>query len=221
VRKFLFFLFFLSIGYLKAQPTLDTIKLCLQHSPRPFANLDSRYSFINNEVVTIFGVKAGIVFGKRVSFGIGYNQLYTAPQNFNEEIHYINSFGKENTVIKGLKLYYISLNMEYVFYQTRHWQLGMPLQVGVGQTYYQYNINGVKTNTDKNFNFIYEPTISVNYKILKWIGIGTDFGYRFMLANSRKLKQNFNAPIVTFGVLIYYSEIYKSLFPKTKFAKRL
>jgi hypothetical protein len=210
-----------TIHTVKAQSTLDTIIACLKQKPRLFAKLDSRNSFINNELVNILGAKAGIIYGKRLSFGIGYSQLYKAPQNLNEEIHYTDASGVENVSIKGLRLFYISANIEYVFYQTKHWELSMPLQIGVGQTHYQYELNGIKVKSEKNINFIYEPTISVDYKLIKWVGVGVDFGYRFMVANSSKLKQNFNAPIVTFDILIYYSEIYKSLFPTTKLAKRL
>ncbi len=223
-KTFSFAVFIITcFGFCKAQPALDTITACLKKRPHPFVKLDSRYSFINNELVTIFGIKGGIVFGKKLSFGLGYNQLYSPPKNLNEEVHYINTLGKENTVIKGLHLFYISINAEYTFYQTNHWELGMPLQVGFGQTYYnQYTTFGEKIKSEQKFNFIYEPTISVNYKIRKWFGVGTDFGYRFMLANSRKLSQNLSAPIITFDFQIYYSEIYKSIFSKTKVvAKRL
>ena len=97
----------------------------------------------------------------------------------------------------------------------------MPLQIGVGQTYYQQIVNGKKSKADKHTNFIYEPTISVDYKIVKWIGVGVDFGYRFLITDNNKLNREFNSPIVTFGLAIYYSEIYKSVFPKSKLTKRM
>ena len=223
VKKPIFIISFIlfCVLQIKSQSTLDTIKNCLKQKPRPFAKLDSRNSFIDNNLVNIFGVKAGISYGKRLGFGIGYNQLYKPPKNLNEDAEYLNALGKPYIISKGLKLYYISATVDYVFYQTKYWELSIPLQIGIGETYYQYELNNVKIKVDKNINFIYEPTVSVNYKIIKWIGVGFDFGYRFMIANSRKLNQQFNAPIVTFDVIIYHSEIFKSLFPHSKLAKKL
>ena len=97
----------------------------------------------------------------------------------------------------------------------------MPLQIGIGKTFYQYTEGGVKHKTNQSANFIYEPTISVDYKIIKWFGVGVDFGYRFMVTQNRKLNKQFNSPIIAFGLSIYYSEIVKSLFPKSKLAKKM
>lgn len=220
VSIFLSFLLFVVLTT-KAQPALDSIINCLKKKPHLFVSVDSRNSFINNNIVSIFGARAGITYGKRLSFGIGYNQLYNPPTSFKEDIEYINALGKPYFINEGLKFYYISAAIEYTFYETKHWEISMPLQIGVGETYYQYILNGVKNKSNKNASFVYEPTISVDYKIIKWVGLSADYGFRFMLTNSKKLNQQLNSPIVTIGISIYYSEIYKSLFPKSKWAKNM
>ncbi|MGZ4041992.1 MAG: hypothetical protein ACXVO9_02240, partial [Bacteroidia bacterium] len=199
-----FFIFAATIA--NAQPTMDTIKSCLRHKPKPSASLDTRNSFINNDIVNVFGLIAGISYGKRLSFGIGYNQLYNPPKNFNQDVEYFNSFGKPYFVSSGIHFFYISAAVEYAFYETKHWEISMPLQIGVGQTYFEQNINGKRSKTDRHTNFIYEPAISVDYKFVKWIGIGADFGYRFFITDNNKLNREFNSPIVTLGVAVYYSE---------------
>jgi hypothetical protein len=215
------FLLLLSITAAKAQPAMDTIQYALQQKPKPFAKLDSRNSFINNSIVNIFGAIAGVNFGKKISFGLGYNQLYHPPKTFDQDIEYINALGKPYFISSGLRFYYISLAMEYSFYQTKHWEISMPLQIGVGRTYYQYDLNGIQTKVEKKTSFVYEPTISVDYKIVKWVGIGADFGYRFFVSKDKKLNSELNSPIVTIGLAIYYSEIYKSIFPNSKLAKKM
>ena len=204
---------------LKAQPTLDTIRICLEHKPHPFLKLDSRNSFINNDLVNIFGIKGGVSYYKRLNFGLGYYQLYNPPGSLKEDVHYVSSLGHHYTVSKGLKMWYISANVEYSFYESKHWELTLPLQIGLGRTYYQYTAENIKYRSNENFNFIYEPTISVDYKIIRWVGLNAAFGYRFMLAQTRKLNTQFNSPIVTFGIAIYYSEILKSLFPHNRLTK--
>jgi len=205
---------------IRAQPTLDTIKFCLQQKPHLFGKLDSRNSFLNNSIVNVFGLKAGIRYYKRLSFGIGYYQLYNPPNSFSEDIHYVNSLGRDYLISKGLKMYYFSVNIEYSFYQTKHWELSMPLQIGIGKTFYQYTAEGIKYKTDDHLNFIYEPTIAIDYKIIKWVGVNAAFGFRFMVAE-RRVNTKFNSPIFTFGISIYYSEILKTLFPKSKIAKKI
>jgi hypothetical protein len=211
------FSFFISIS--KSQPTLDSIKFCLQQRPQIFLKLDGRSSFIDNSRAKIFGIKGGLNYGKRLMFGIGYNQLSQPAGNFDELFYFYDTKGKLNPVVAHLKMYYFSAYAEYVFYQTTHWELGLPLQIGLGKSYYTYNFSGSKKKTEETLNFIYEPAISIEYKFVKWIGVGADVGYRFMITSDKHLNKNFTSPTYAFKLLIYYSEIFKSLFPKSKLVK--
>lgn len=207
-----------------AQPTLDTIQWCLKQKPHLFGKLDTRNSFFYNSRIKIFGVKAGLTFGKRLNLGVGYNQIYPfakVTKNFDKQIYYANADNKPDSVTAKLKLFYFSAHVEYIFYQVKHWQLSMPLEIGVGQTGYRYELFGIKHNIEQHLCLIYEPAVSIEYRFVKWIGIGADVGFRFMLTNSKILNQKFNSPVYAFKLLIYYDEIYKSLFPNSKLAKML
>ena len=207
-----------------AQPTLDTIQWCLKQKPQVFGKLDTRNSFFYNSRVKIFGIKAGLSFGKRLHLGIGYNQIYPfakVTRNFDKQIYYTNESNITDSVTAKLQLFYFSAHVEYIFYQTKHWQLSIPLQIGVGQTGYKYELMGRKQQIELHGCLIYEPAVSVEYRFLKWIGIGADVGFRFVLTGSKTLNQKFNSPVYAFKLLIYYNEIYKSLFPKSKWAAKL
>lgn len=216
---FTFFSFFVFNSI--AQPTLDTIRNCLKQRPQLFAKLDGRNSFIENSRAKIFGIKAGVSYGKRLQFGIGYNQLYPPAENFDTKLYFYDNYGRLYPVTAHLRMYYISAYAEYVFYETRHWELSMPLQFGIGKSYYKYILSGAKIKTDESFNFIYEPAIAIEYKFVKWIGVGADLGFRFMITSDKHLNKNFTSPTYAFKFLIYYSEIYKSLFPKSKWAEKM
>lgn len=217
----LFYSAFFLIKCVQAQPALDSIKQELKLKPHPFATLNSRNSFVDNSIVNVFGVIAGIKYGNKLRFGIGYNQLYNPPKKLNQNVEYINELGKPYIIEKGLKFYYVSAAIEYIFHKSKHWELGMLLQIGLGESYYQYTLYGEKIITNRNLNFIYEPAISVEYRVFKWVGVGADFGYRFMFANTKKLNQQLNSPIITIDLMIYYREIFKSLFPKSKLSKKI
>lgn len=221
MRKLLYIFSFLWALSATAQPTLDTIKYSLKQKPHLFGKFDTRNSFIDNSRAKIFGLKTGLNFGNRLYFGIGYNQLNPPSQDFDKIIYTVNANNELEKTTAMLRLVYFSIHAEYVFYQTKHWELSMPLQFGVGQTYYKYNQFGKRKVIDKDYNFIYEPAVSVEYKFVKWAGIGADIGYRFILTSYKSLNQKFTSPTYAFKLLIYYNEIVKSIFPKSKLAKRL
>lgn len=90
------------------------------------------------------------------------------------------------------------------------------LQLGLGKTYYRYSLLGEKYRLNESLIFIYEPAISVEYKIMKLVGVGVDAGFRFMVTDYRNVNQKFNSPTYAFKLLIYYHEIYKSVSKKIK-----
>ncbi|MFL5764957.1 MAG: hypothetical protein ACJ77K_13520 [Bacteroidia bacterium] len=204
-----------------AQPAMDTMRMSLQKKPHLFGKFDSRNSFIDGSRAKIFGIKAGLNYGNRLYFGVGYNQLSPPAKDFDKEIDVVNAAGQSEKTTAMLRLFYISLHAEYVFYQTKKWQLSMPLQFGVGQIYYKYNYLGKRKVMEQDLNFVYEPAVSVEYKFVKWAGVGADIGYRFMLTDYERLNRKFNSPTYAFKFLIYYNEIVKSLFPKSKLAEKM
>lgn len=192
------------------------MRLSLQEQPQLFGKLDTRNSFISNSRAKIFGCKLGLNYANRLHFGVGYNQLYPPARDFDEKIYFISSTGGADSSVAALKLFYISTHAEYAYYQTRNWNLSILLQVGAGKTYYQYLRDNQKNRMNENFIFIYEPAISVEYKLIKWLGLGVDAGFRFMIADYRKINGKFNSPTYAFKLLIYYNEIYKSLSKEIK-----
>lgn len=207
-----------------AQPTLDTIQWCLKQKSHVFGKLDTRNSFIYNSRIKIFGLKVGLSYGKRLYLGIGYNQIYPnakASHRFDKQIYYTNEANVTDSATGKLQLFYFSAQVEYVYYRNKHWQLSMPLQIGLGQTYYKYRLEEKKQFTERFTCLIYEPAVSVEYRFVKWIGVGADIGFRFILTESKELNRTFNAPTYTFKFLIYYDEIFKSLFPKSKWSEKL
>jgi hypothetical protein len=227
VRKLILILCIFSCCLLQfkaiAQPTLDTIQWCLKQKPHVFGKLDTRNSFIYNSRIKIFGIKVGLSYGKRLYIGIGYNQIYpnARAKSFDKQIYYTNDINASDSIAAKLQLFYFSAQLEYIYYRNKHWQLSMPIQIGLGQTYYKYVLDEKKHFIERYTCLIYEPAVSVEYRFVKWIGVGADVGFRFMLTESKQLNQQFNSPTYAFKFLIYYDEIFKSLFPKSKWSEKL
>jgi hypothetical protein len=153
-------------------------------------------------------------FGDRLSFAVGYSQLQRPADAFNKIVYIPSSLNEQTPVEAKLHLYYFSLQTDYVFYQTKRWELSSKIQFGFGQNFYSYSLAEKITEIEKHNNLIYIPGVSVEYKILRWFGVGADLGYRFILTSHAYLNRQFTSPIYSFNLNVYYFEIYKTIFPK-------
>jgi hypothetical protein len=109
---------------------------------------------------------------------------------------------------------------QYYFYKTRYWEFSILPQVGIGNTYYRINQLGVNTETPRTRVVLYEPMMTGEYKILKWLGVGADLGFRFALKNRSIVKERFTAPMYSFHVDIYWSTLTRILFPDHPIVKK-
>lgn len=207
-----------SFGISKAQ-WADTLHSILHGKIYPTASFDSRNSFIDNGRAHIWGIKFGVEFSDRLQGGIGYNKH---DQNLEKIIYFQDQLGNTNSSLAKLHLNYFSFYVRYVYYKTKHWKFSiMPYQIGFGNSKYVYEQEGIEKTNGKRFVVLYEPGISVSYKIVRWLGVGGDIGYRVMLRDNPAIPENFNSPIYSFYGIIYWGELFKMAFPETKLAKKL
>jgi hypothetical protein len=218
LRIFLFIVLIAGATNLHAQWS-DTINKILHSKFFPTAGFDSRNSFISSSRAHIWGFKVGVDFAGRLQGGIGYNRH---NKNLGKEIYFTNETGGRDSTFARLHLSYFSFYIRYVYYKTKHWKFSvMPYQLGFGNSRYRYAYNGRDLVAGKRFVVLYEPGISVSYKIFQWLGVGADIGYRFMLRGNPAIPENFNSPTYAFYVQIYWGELYKIAFPKSKWGKKI
>ncbi|MEO6882724.1 MAG: hypothetical protein ABI199_01730 [Bacteroidia bacterium] len=215
-----FFLFFVLIGiHFSAQAQfMDSLRSSIHKRPKFFFSFNSRSSFITNNEADIWGFVLGVNFNDKINIGGGFNTLNTT---FFKNKQLRTMVGNDSTVKETLSFFYWSYYVEYIFYSTKHWQFSIPFQIGIGNSDYQYVYRGVTYTDNQNMIIPIEPVFSITYQFNKWLGFGTNIGYRFMLVNNAAIKQNFNSPTYDFGIQIYYIEIFKSIFPHCKITKKL
>jgi hypothetical protein len=213
------FLFLLLNSFSVNAQWSDTLKEILHGKMFPTASLDGRNSFISSQRAAIWGIKAGVEFAGKLQIGIGYNKHV---KNLEKEIYFRNVFGMPDSAVGTLRLSYVSIYTRYVYYKTAHWKFSiMPVQLGLGNSKYKYDYFSAERIVDKKVVVLYEPSISISYKIIPWFGVGADLGYRIMLRGNPAIAENFNSPIYSFYMIIYWGELYKMAFPKTTLAKIL
>lgn len=204
------------------QPT-DTPLVGFKGKPSLFFTLDNTASFVGGKSATTNELRFGLDFKKKLKLGLGYGQL-VSDIVVNKDI-VAERTDNDSVVPANLSLSFFSANAEYVFFNSKRWQISTPLQIGVGSTYFLYyesdkNGKSIQKRTDEGTVLVSGFSAVATYRILRWIGISAGLGYRVGILNNDKVSESFNSPVYTFKFRIFFGEIYKSVFPRGISGKR-
>lgn len=193
----------------------DTLKEVFKYTKSIDARLESRNSFINNELISVNGARLGVAFQRKLRIGGGISWLNTIlPKsriNLNADTNSIQYF----------KFVYFCAYADFVFYRTKRWQLSVPIQAGFGASWFQSKQNYYWGNKDKKYALlIYEPGITAQFKVFKWFGLGADVAYRFTLKNNKKVGEGLSSPTYSFKILFWFDQLFYQTFPNSKITKR-
>ena len=203
MKKQLFIFCLLVINLFCKGQFMDSIYDVIKQKRSFNINLELRFSFINNQLTTVNGLRGGISFNRKLRIGGGISWLNSDLFIDNEKQY--------------LKFVYLCLYSDIVFYKTKRWQLSVPIQIGMGSSWFQKETQFSFSNKDsKYFLLLYEPGITTQFKVFKWLGFGTDVAYRFTLKNEKNIGENLNSPTYSFKILTWIDQLYYDFFPKTK-----
>jgi hypothetical protein len=206
----------LAAGPLFAQfnPEIDTPLVSFRNKPTPFLNYDISGSLVGGKGATTSEIRSGLDFRKTVRLGVGYAWVVS---DIVENKTVTLESGKDSIVPAELRLQFVTLSAEYSFFDNERWQVTVPVMIGYGTSYFRFNerVNDEykKQKTDKNPVAIFGPTMTVTYKLVKWVGVSAGVGYRFMFKDEDEVKERLSSPIYSIKARIFFDEIYKSVFP--------
>ncbi len=175
---------------------LDSIRTSFTHDPLFLIKLDARNSFISSYLVKLKGVKVGLNFNNTTNLGIGYSWLST-------DFH---SIYNSDTV--KLKMHNFSTFIEYTFYRTERVYADIPVHLGVSRLTYNNDDRTLATA----YALVYEPAMTIEYRILRFFGLGMGAGYRLVLYNHKQINEKLSSPIYIFRFKVYFGDIYKKHF---------
>ena len=180
----------------------DSLRQVFRLRITPSFKFDTRNSFITGSRAKVYGLKAGVSFGKRISIGLGYNFIGTKLRE---------NTSLDNIEIKDaeIRMNYVAPYVEYGFFQRGPWEIGTSIQLGVGSSFHRYSDNGSERIIHRGRVILYEPVMSCEYKIFKLIGVGVGCGYRIMLKNNRSIEQQFTSPVYALRVRLIFDELYR------------
>lgn len=196
---------------------MDTLSLLMHSKPNIDVRMETRISFYNHDYKKVTGVRLGLSFKRKLRLGIGYSWL---DSDIKESLLITNSSGNKIFADNYLKFGYICYYADFVFHKTKHWQLSVPIQAGTGLYWTQYNDGSQTIKSSKKLLLIYEPGISVQYKILQWCGLGIDICGRLALRNTNLISNKLNSAVFGFKYMIWFDELFYVIAPKSKIAQK-
>ena len=216
MKKALAIFSILIMGQLKAQ-YLDTLHEVFTHKSNVTARLESRYSVINNQITSVTGIRLGVAFQRKLRLGGGISWLKT---EYSKTLTDVETGGQSRNAIRYLKFGYMCFYADFVFHKTKRWQLSVPIQAGMGMIWYQKEVNYRILGKDSKYGlFIYEPGITVQFKVFKWFALGSDVAYRFALKNNKKISERLSSPTYSLKIIILFDQLFYVMFPESKLAK--
>jgi hypothetical protein len=199
--------------------THDSIYVSMHGRISLAGGLDSRNSFISNRKAHIWGIKVAAEFGELVQLGIGYNRL---DDDLTKTIYFVNTSAENDSTLGQLKMDYVSWYARYVFYRKGRWKFSViPFQFGIGRSRYMYEEGEEKYFVQKKSILVYETGFSVSFRVCRWLGVGGDIGIRYMVKKNPYIPEKFNGPQYALYMIIYWTEIVRTIAPKNKFVKML
>jgi hypothetical protein len=183
---------------------LDSIRYFLKQDRQFVAKLDGRGSFVRNENVRIFGVKAGFEHGGRFQYGIGWSMLLTPV----ERTHVQEGRSQETR----LRMWYFNPYVDYAFYQRGRWEIRLPVQIGFGRgTLSSRYLAGPRLPLRRTGLILYEPAMTVQYRFLRYLAVSGGWGFRLAIHTRSGLGENLTAPIYTFGLRVFFGDLWNDI----------
>ncbi len=172
---------------------------------------------MNNSPTKVSGVRLGLSFRRKLRVGIGYSWLSTEVV---DEKQITDVYGNIRFTDQYFKFGYFCYYADFVFHKTKRWQLSVPIQVGTGMYWTQYNDGLRLVKSKKRLLLFYEPGITAQFKITRWLGLGVDVCARLALRNTNIVGNKLNSFVLAPKLLIWFDQIFYMAAPKSKITKK-
>lgn len=171
---------------------------------RPQFRFDNRTIFIKGQTLNITGFDAGVLLKEKLRLTLGY---YASVKNIKAERETIDNIEFE----REASLNYGSINVEFIYKNTRYISLGMPLDFNFGKNTLTYtNVISRDQQRASGFAFMTDFGLSAILKPIRWIGIKGIVGYRKTIFNQVKGARN-DGFFTSIGIYVDIREVAKDV----------
>lgn len=172
--------------------------------------LDGRASFINNELVSIGGVKIGLEYRRVNRFGVGFYGL-----NNNIDIQSFEDLNQSyNNVFADFS--YVTMYYERVVFFNPKWEFSATAHLGSGTvsiTYQADESDDIQLYADYRMNPV-EGSFSGFYHLNYWISVGGGYGYRWVFSEVDTLEDEYSSDLYILKAKIRLGKLVRSVFNK-------
>lgn len=214
VSKWLILFFLVSSSFLWGQDSTTVSKEKSVKTAKLLFAFDARRSFVLNEKVKFNGFKIGVELYEKHRLGLGIYGM-ERPVKF---VGFVDRQRfPEATDTIHFNFNYSGLFYEYIWLRTKRWELSTPLHFGVGGLELKFQDTTGRISPEpfvKGGSFVLGFGGSVQFKVWRWLALGTGGGYRTMLTKEENIKKPLNAPYYQFQVKILLGEIYRMVFKR-------
>lgn len=142
-------------------------------------NFDYRNTSVNRERVRFYGFRIGAQRGKDL-LAVGF---YGLGDDYIQPAVLIDGVGLRQ---HHTDFDYVALSYERLLIDTRRWQVGVPVSIGLGN-YRRFYLDEGRVLVPYAVNELVpiEATLHADYNLFRWLFLGVGGGYRHVLAADR------------------------------------
>ena len=168
-------------------------------------NFDARRQEVRGSIVRFFGLRAGIQERRNI-YALG---LYGLGDPFHDKGIRLEDIGRDSVDVRST-MGYGSATYERILLDTRHWQLSVPVMLGIGNAIVDYkDSTGVYRRYRETRVVPMETGVRASYKLLFWLYLQGGVGYRKVAGPSQLVNKEFSGTTWNFGLSIKFGKIYK------------
>lgn len=210
-----------AIDSLTNQLHKDSLHIFRFQKFRPYANIDTRNSFIRNMPINVFGVQLGTQINDKHVVGLGLYKTSTQVRDFT----ITTKNDKKINTQRDLSLSYLTAFYQYVLLDKRYFEVDIPVELGYGEYQLQlYNQQtGERFSQRKAGMLLCGAGPMVTLKPLRWVGISGMAGYRLTYEKNQNI--NLNGLYFSYGLWLDIRQIIRDtryyLVKKPKYKKQI
>lgn len=172
---------------------------------------DGRVSWALGQRTSLGGIKFGMIYKKKHKFGIG--MYYFKNPIIRSGIELPEQDYPDATDTTSYNFGYTSLFYEPIWYINRRLSISAPVHFGYATISASYKVNDTTQTAWTNYLNQSDQIVGfsgvANYKIFRWLAVGTGGGYRFLLTKDARVRKALNRPILIFQVKLLLGVLYK------------
>ncbi len=179
---------------------LDSLHTYRFKKLRPYANVDSRNSFVTSNLTNLSGFQLGVIVNEYHTFGFG---IYT-----------LTKFSKSNSPLNAISEFnrfgYVNVFYEYFLLNKRYLEIDLPFEVGVGG--FKANLRDTSATGLSKIEKWFVPLgagVKFIVKPARWIGISSMIGYRYIPYKQNLL--DYDGLYYSLGVWVDFRQIYRDI----------